>query len=127
MCICGKASGKMGAGKVLQGVLQSQQVWVKNSAAVRADNMLTHMFAKTDNRPISNAFQMEAGASSAFQRRAVKRPYRASLDFGAIEEIVNERAFPSADFGNVGGTTSESLVFSCIGPMLTGNTSLNDT
>jgi hypothetical protein len=39
---------------------------VKNSAAVRADNMLTHMFAKTDNRPISNTFQMEAGASSAF-------------------------------------------------------------
>ena len=66
MRICGKASGKMGAGKILQGVLQSQQVWVKNSAAVRADNMLTHMFAKTDNRPISNTFQMEAGAPSAF-------------------------------------------------------------
>ena len=61
--------------------------------------MLTHMFAKTDNRPISNAFQMEAGASSAFQRRAVKRPYRASLDFGAIKEIGNKGAFPVADFG----------------------------
>ena len=68
MRICGKASEKMGAGKILQGFLQCQQVWVKNSTAVRADNMLTHMFAKPYNRPISNAFQMEAGASAAFQR-----------------------------------------------------------
>ena len=99
MRICGKASRKMGAGKILQGFLQCQQVWVKNSTAVRADNMLTHMFAKPYNRPISNAFQMEAGASAAFQRRAVTRPYRANLDFGTIKEIGNKGTFPAADFG----------------------------
>ena len=42
---------------------------------------------------------MEAGASSAFQGRAVKWPYRADLDFGAIKEIGNKGAFPGADFG----------------------------
>ena len=61
--------------------------------------MLTHMFAKPYNRPISNAFQMEAGASAAFQRRAVTRPYRANLDFGTIKEIGNNGTFPAADFG----------------------------